>query len=141
MTIPQGFEIESTVPPKIIEVRPTTRPGVPDNSDDLEQEIESGRAQLAQMKSEVDNIDQQLNSMKSRLEEKKSAITSLESQMQLGNEIDHEAYTQLITEHNDLVRQYNSLLADRREKVRQHNILVSELNGKVRQHNRATGGQ
>lgn len=129
------------VPPKIIEVRPTTRPSVPDNSNDLEQEIESGRAQLAQMKSEVDNIDQQLNSMKSRLEEKKSAITSFESQMQLGNEIDHEAYTQLITEHNDLVRQYNSLLADRREKVRQHNILVSELNGKVRQHNRATAGQ
>jgi Skp family chaperone for outer membrane proteins len=129
------------VPPKIIEVRPTTPPSVPDNSNDLEQKIESGRAQLAQMKSEVDNIDQQLNSMKSSLEEKKSAITSFESQMQIGNEIDHEAYTQLITEHNDLVRQYNSLLADRREKVREYNVLVSELNGKIRQHNRATAGQ
>jgi hypothetical protein len=127
--------------PKIVQLSPKDVSTTPDVTQELKQEIDDGRARLAQMKSELENMQQELASIKSGLEAKKSVIDSMESQMRLGVEVDETDYKQTVKDHNELVRRYNTLLAEGREKAGEYNALADDLNEKVRQYNRAITGR
>jgi hypothetical protein len=87
----------------------------------LDLEIDAGREEIEQLKSQIEADRTQLDSWKRRLSQLAAEIELMESGE---SDLDSDSYDLIVDEHNDLVDRYNRLLEERKKQIQRHNELI-----------------
>jgi hypothetical protein len=107
-------------------------------SQSLLSEINTGKANLKKMESELENLDVQAESLSIQINTLKTKIKGWELDAARGAYVNEYSYKQALDEHNNLVKQYNSILITRKAKYTFYEKEFKRINDMINKYNRGS---
>ena len=105
------------------------------SSSGLGTRIESGKAHVRTLESEISAMDADLESLSNRIDRYRQEVEGYERQARLGLNVSESLHQQALDNHNSLVKQYNGLLINRNAKYAEYKREIESVNDMVRRYN------